>query len=156
MPYLALLPSLLCGLAVSVEDVRRRRVPRAWIAVGCLTQLAANVAYGLVINSLFVVVQSLLFAVIAAVLQCLLALAKPGALGFGDVTCTLVIGLGVGLFGLTAMVVWWLAMGLVGLAWMAIWIRFDPQSDTPYAGKVPFAPVIVVAGLIAVGVTSLV
>ncbi|NEG89319.1 peptidase A24 [Bifidobacterium aerophilum] len=149
MPYLALLPSLLCGLAVGVEDVRRRRVPRAWIAVGVLAQLAANVVYGLAINSLFVVVQSLLFAAIAAVLQCLLAVAKPGALGFGDVTCTLMTGLGVGLLGLTAMVAWWLAMGLIGLAWMAWWIRFDPQSDTPYAGKVPFAPVIVAAGLIA-------
>lgn len=155
MPYLALLPSLICGLAVGVEDVRCRRVPRAWIAAGGLAQLVANVTYGLVINSLFVVVQSLLFAVIAAVLQCLLALAQPGALGFGDVTCTLMTGLGVGLFGLPAMVVWWLLMGLLGLAWMALWIRFDPQSDTPYAGKVPFAPVIVVAGLLAAGAVAL-
>ncbi|MBT1161328.1 MULTISPECIES: prepilin peptidase [Bifidobacterium] len=156
MPYLALLPSLICGLAVSVEDVRHRRVPRAWIAVGVLTQLAANVVYALAINSLFVAVQALLFAAVAAVLQCLLALAKPGALGFGDVTCTLAVGLGVGLLGLTAMVIWWLAMGLVGLAWMTIWIRFDPQSDTPYAGKVPFAPVIVIAGLLAACAASLI
>ncbi|WP_033495571.1 prepilin peptidase [Bifidobacterium biavatii] len=149
MPYLAMLPSLLCGLAVSAEDVRRRRVPRAWIAAGCLAQLIADVVYGLAVNSLFVVPQAVLFAMVAAVLQCLLALAKPGALGFGDVTCTLMTGLAVGLFGLDAMIVWWLAMGLLGLVWMAVWIRFDPQSDTPYAGRVPFAPVIVVAGLAA-------
>ncbi|MBW3091443.1 prepilin peptidase [Bifidobacterium sp. 82T10] len=149
MPYLAMLPSLLCGLAVGAEDVRRRRVPRAWIAAGCLAQLIADIVYGLAINALFVVPQAVLFAMVAAVLQCLLALAKPGALGFGDVTCALMMGLSVGLFGLDAMVVWWLAMGLMGLAWMALWIRFDPQSDTPYAGRVPFAPVIVIAGLAA-------
>lgn len=153
MACLALLPSLICGLAVSIEDVRRRRVPRAWIMVGCLTQFIANIIYALSMNSLFVVVQALLFAVIAAILQGLLALAKPGALGFGDVTCTAMTGLGVGLFGLLAIVSWWLCIGLLGLVWMTLWIRFDPQAHTPYAGKVPFAPVIVAASIIAVGIT---
>ena len=150
MSCLALTPSLICGIAVAAEDVRRRRVPRAWIALGCVGQLAADLVVALLSNDLFLVVQALLFALLAAVLQCALALARPGALGFGDVTCTLMTGLGVGLAGFTAMLVWWLAMGLLGLAWMALWIRFDPQSDTPYAGKVPFVPVIVVAGLLAV------
>ena len=40
-------------------------------------------------------------------------------------------------------------MGLIGVAWTLLWIRFDPQSDSSYAGKAPFAPVIVIAGLVA-------
>ncbi|RSX56566.1 peptidase A24 [Bifidobacterium samirii] len=138
---------------MAAEDVRRRRVPRAWIALGCAAQLAADLVVALLENDLFLVPQALLFALLAAALQCALALVRPGALGLGDVTCTLMTGLGVGLAGFTAMLVWWLAMGLLGLAWMALWIRFDPQSDTRFAGKVPFAPVIVAAGLLAAVLT---
>ena len=54
MPYLFTLPGLLCGLALSIEDVRCRRVPIAWVAVGALLQLAADFAYGVVANDLFV------------------------------------------------------------------------------------------------------
>ena len=39
MRYLLLLPSLIAGLAVCVEDVRARRVPRLWVAAGWLVQL---------------------------------------------------------------------------------------------------------------------
>ena len=50
MPYLFTLPGLLCGLALSIEDVRHRRVPIAWVAAGALLQLAADFAYGVVVN----------------------------------------------------------------------------------------------------------
>lgn len=119
MWYMICLPSLLCGLAVSVEDVRARRVPRAWIAVGCMAQIIVNIIYALSVNALFLALQSLLFAVLAAVLQCALALIRPGALGFGDVTVTSVMGLGVGMFGLYAMVLWWLFIAVIGLLWIA-------------------------------------
>ena len=67
-------------------------------------------------------------------------------------TVTLLMGLAVGTAGLWGVVVWWLAMGVLGLVWMLLWRRFDWQGDTPYAGKVPFAPVIVVAATVALGV----
>ena len=57
--------------------------------------------------------------------------------------------------GLTAVVVWWLAMGLLGLAWMALWLRVDPQRRSDHAGKVPFAPAIVCAAVVAVIATTL-
>lgn len=82
-------------------------------------------------------------------------MAKPGSMGFGDVTCTLAMGLAVGMAGLTAVVVWWLAMGLLGLAWMALWLRFDLQRRSDHAGKVPFAPAIVCAAVVAVIATTL-
>lgn len=150
MWYMICLPSLLCGLAISIEDIRSRRIPRAWIAIGCLVQIIVDVVYALSINSLFLALQALLFAILATVLQFALALIKPGALGFGDVTATLLIGLSVGMFGLHAVVAWWLAMSVLGLLWLMIWTRFDPQKHTRFAGRAPFAPAIVVAGAIGV------
>lgn len=135
---------------MGVEDVRRRRVPRAWIAVGCALQLLANLVWGALDNTFFTLIQSVLFALLCALVQGVLALLKPGSLGLGDVTATLMVGLAVGAYGLGPVVVWWLMMGVLGLAFIALWTRFDPQRRTAYRGKVPFAPVIVAAGVIAV------
>ena len=151
MPYLFTLPGLLCGLALSIEDVRCRRVPIAWVAVGALLQLAADFAYGVVANDLFVLLQALLFTVLCCLVQFALALIVPKSLGFGDVTALVPMGLSVGLFGLLPVVVWWLAMGMCGIAWIAWWTRFDPQRKSPaYAGKVPYAPVISVGATVAI------
>ena len=102
MPYLFTLPGLLCGLALSIEDVRHRRVPIAWVAAGALLQLAADFAYGVVVNDLFVLLQALLFTVLCCLIQFALALLVPRSLGFGDVTALIPMGLSVGLFGLVA------------------------------------------------------
>ena len=139
MPYLFTLPGLLCGLALSIEDVRHRRVPIAWVAAGALLQLAADFAYGVVVNDLFVLLQALLFTVLCCLIQFALALLVPRSLGFGDVTALIPMGLSVGLFGLLPVVVWWLAMGVAGITWIALWTRFDPQRTSPaHAGKVPY------------------
>ena len=140
MWYMICLPSLLCGLAISVEDIRSRRIPRAWIATGCTAQIIVNLIYALSINTLYLALQAILFAVLSAVLQCALALVKPGSLGFGDVTATLLMGLAVGMFG------------LFGLLWLVLWTRFDPQKHTAYAGKTPFAPALVAAGAIGIAI----
>lgn len=154
MWYMICLPSLLCGMAVSVEDIRSRRIPRIWIALGCLAQVIVNIAYALAVNSLFLILQALLFALLSAALQGALTLIKPGTLGFGDATSTLMVGLSVGMFGLFAMVYWWLAIALVGMLWIAFWTRFDPQKHTRFAGRTPFAPVIVLAGAIGVAISA--
>ncbi|KFI97367.1 prepilin peptidase [Bifidobacterium stellenboschense] len=150
MPYLYCLPGLICGIALAVEDVRRRRVPRAWVAAGCGSQLAADLVWAAMANDFFTVLQALLFTALCAGVQLLLALARPGALGLGDVTAMLPLGLAVGAYGLIHVAVWWLAMGVLGIVFVALWTRLDPQRGTPYAGRTPFVPVIVVSGVIAV------
>ena len=100
MPYLFTLPGLLCGLALSIEDVRHRRVPIAWVAAGALLQLAADFAYGVVVNDLFVLLQALLFTVLCCLIQFALALLVPRSLGFGDVT-----------YGIVCRTVWPVACG---------------------------------------------
>lgn len=151
MPYLFTLPGLLCGLALSIEDVRCRRVPVRWVLCGALLQLATDCAYGVVSNDLFVVLQALLFTVLCCLVQFALALMVPKSLGFGDVTALVPMGLAVGLFGLLPVLVWWVAMGVLGIAWIALWMRFDPQRNSPaYAGKVPYVPVILVGAAVAI------
>lgn len=150
MPYLYCLPGLICGIALGAEDVRRRRVPRVWVAAGCGLQLVAVFVWAAVSNDFFVVLQALLFMALCAGVQLLLALAKPGALGLGDVTAMLPLGLAVGAYGLVHVAVWWLAMGVLGVAFVTSWARFDPQRGTPYAGRTPFVPVIVTAAVVAV------
>ena len=100
-------------------------------------QIIVNLIYALYANALFLALQALLFAALSAALQCALALVKPGSLGFGDVTTTLLMGLAVGMFG---------------LCWIALWTRFDPQKHTAYAGRTPFAPAIVATGAIGIAV----
>ena len=100
MPYLFTLPGLLCGLALSIEDVRHRRVPIAWVAAGALLQLAADFAYGVVVNDLFVLLQALLFTVLCCLIQFALALLVPRSLGFGDDT-----------YGIVCRTVWPVACG---------------------------------------------
>ena len=155
MPYLYCLPSLICAIALSVEDIRHRRVPRAWVGVFFLLQLVADLVWAGTANQFFVVLQALLFAVLCAFVQLLLALAKPGALGFGDVTAMLPLGLAVGMYGLDGVVVWWVAMSVLGLALIALWSRFDPQRNTPYRGKTPFVPAIAAGAAVAVLSTML-
>lgn len=150
MPYLYCLPSLICAVALSVEDVRRRRVPRAWVAVFALAQLVADLVWAGMANQFFVVLQALLFAVLCAFVQLLLALARPGALGLGDVTAMLPLGLAVGMYGLESVVTWWVAMSLAGLVWILFWTRLDPQRHTEYRGKTPFVPAIALGAAVAV------
>lgn len=152
MPYLFCLPGLLCGLALSIEDLRHRRVPIPWVGIGSLLQLIANFAYGVLTNELFTFIQALLFAALCCLIQFALALAAPKSLGFGDVTTMAPLGLAVGLFGLYAVINWWLAMGLCGLIWIALWTLLDPQRHTAYAGKVPYVPAMLAAAVIAIAI----
>ncbi|PLS24145.1 peptidase A24 [Bifidobacterium imperatoris] len=148
MPYLFTLPGLLCELALSIEDMRVRRVPLPWVAIGALVQLIAVLVYAVMTNDLFVLLQTLLFTVLCCLIQFALALIVPRSLGFGDVTALVPVGLAVGMFGLFTIVLWWLAMGICGLIWIGCWTKLShPQSA--YAGKVPYVPVILVAAIIA-------
>ncbi|NMM99609.1 peptidase A24 [Bifidobacterium sp. DSM 109958] len=148
MFYVALLPGLLCGAAVSVVDVRERRVPRAWVAAGYVAQLVALLVWCVAANQLFTALTAVVISLGAAVLQLLLGLIRPGSLGFGDVTITLVVGLAVGAAGWFAVLYWWLAMGALGLAAIGVGARTGHDD-------VPFAPVITAAGVLGVALAAL-
>jgi len=132
---------------VSYTDIRERRVPRRWIALGYATQFLALLLWCVSSNQLFTLMLAVVISLAAAVLQLLLGLIKPGSLGFGDVTITLVMGLAVGGVGRTAVLYWWIAMGVIGLA-AIINARLRGRHD------IPFAPVIVASSVLGVLLAS--
>ncbi|WEV74707.1 peptidase A24 [Bifidobacterium sp. ESL0798] len=146
MAYIAALPSLICGLALALEDIRRFHVPRAWVALGVLIQLAVFLALSIVEHNPAKTLLPLGYAALSAAIQYLLSRLKPGALGFGDVTASFLAGLTVGSFGLMPYLYWWLLMGALGLLWILLWPKLA-KSSSP---KAPFVPVIVLAAIIAV------
>ncbi|WEV68665.1 prepilin peptidase [Bifidobacterium sp. ESL0775] len=154
MAYIAVLPSLICGLALAVEDIRRFRVPRTWVALGVLIQLAVFLALALIERNPVKVLLPLGYALLSAVIQFVLSRLKPGALGFGDVTTSFLIGLAIGSFGLMPYLYWWLLMGALGLLWIPLYPQLAKLSSSP-SSKAPFVPVIVPSAIIAVLLAAL-
>ena len=159
MSLLPLLPSLIAGLAVSASDLRSRRVPLAWVCAGIGAQIVALVAWCVRSADWSALVAAVGLGSLSTLIQLSLALIRPGALGFGDVTATALVGVAVGSLGPIATAMWWLSMGALGLAFMmgSAIVRHDrdshdgdPDADDRRAGdepaSIPFAPVIVAAG----------
>ncbi|MDF7665151.1 peptidase A24 [Bifidobacterium sp. ESL0745] len=153
MAYIAVLPSLICGLALALEDIRRFRVPRTWVATGVLTQLAVFLAFSVFEHNPAKVLLPLGYALFSAAIQFLLSRLKPGALGFGDVTASFLTGLAIGSFGLMPYLYWWLLMGVLGLLWIPLYPKLvKPSTSKPSSSpssKAPFVPVIVTSAIIA-------
>ncbi|RBP98335.1 peptidase A24 [Bifidobacterium aemilianum] len=165
MGPILLLPSLICGLLLSAKDIRSRRVPRVWVVAGSLSQALTTGIWGLINDRPYLLVSTLLLGALIAALQLALALAKPGALGLGDVTASFMIGQAVGVYGWQALLVLWLLMGLLGLAALGLWpiyrrrIQSHPSRPKPgtspvrpadASSQLPFVPVMVLAGFITV------
>ncbi|MDF7641555.1 peptidase A24 [Bifidobacterium sp. ESL0784] len=146
MAYIAVLPSLICGLTLVIEDIRRFRVPRTWVALGALIQLAIFLALSIVEHNPAKILLPLGYAALSAAIQYLLSRLKPGALGFGDVTASFLTGFAVGSFGLMPYLYWWLLMGALGLLWIPLYPKLAKPTNSR---KAPFVPVIVFAGIIA-------
>jgi leader peptidase (prepilin peptidase)/N-methyltransferase len=159
MAYFCLLPSLICGCLLSVEDILTRRVPRSWVVAGMLTQCTALIAYGIGSGRPWGFVVALSYALLAAAMQLALSYLRPDSLGLGDVTSTAMAAQAVGWFGFVVFVQWWLIMGVGGLLWIVCWhclARSRKPKRGPLAAKwhsIPFVPVIVISaiGAIAIG-----
>lgn len=151
MAYIAVLPSLICGLALALEDIRHFRVPRMWVAAGTLIQLMVFLAFSIIEHNPAKVLLPLGYAVLSAAIQFLLSQLKPGALGFGDVTASLLVGLAVGSFGLMPYLYWWLLMGALGLLWIFLWSKLVNHRIS----KVPFVPVIILSAIIAISLAAI-
>ncbi|WEV64743.1 prepilin peptidase [Bifidobacterium sp. ESL0732] len=154
MAYIAVLPSLIFGLALAVEDIRRFRVPRTWVAIGVLIQLAVFLALAIVERNPAKALLPLGYALLSAAIQFLLSRFKPGALGFGDVTASFLIGLAVGSFDLMPYLYWWLLMGVLGLLWIHLYPKLAHHSSAN-SRKAPFVPVITASAIIAILLTTI-
>ncbi|MDF7663910.1 hypothetical protein PT282_04435 [Bifidobacterium sp. ESL0763] len=124
MLYIDMVPGLVCGLALCVEDMARRRVPRSWVFAAMLAQLGVLALHATIAARPSLLLMPMLYGVAGASLQLAAARLAHGSLGMGDVTCTWLLGHSVGVFGLGAFLRWWLAMGLLGLAWIGLWVAY--------------------------------
>ncbi|WP_163199782.1 prepilin peptidase [Bifidobacterium saimiriisciurei] len=133
---------------IAYTDIRTRRVPRMTVASGCVLQVACVVVWCLHSRSWTMLAWSVGLAATCALVQLGLAMIRPGTLGFGDVTCTLLMGLAVGCRGVETVAVWWLFMGLFGLIMLRIQRGRGRDS-------IPFAPVIVASAFAAVALSAI-
>ncbi|BDR52950.1 peptidase A24 [Bombiscardovia nodaiensis] len=126
-------------------------MPRFGIALGILLQLLTLLAYcALSRQDLWPIIAALGLALASTVVQTFLALIRPGALGFGDVTATALVGLSLGVLGWQASLAWWLLMGAFGLVALGLYYRWPGRSHKPSAPtnrSLPFLPIIVGAAL---------
>lgn len=148
-------PSLVCGLAICCTDMRRRRVPRRWIVVTIMLQTVLFTVLACLTSDFAPLWRAFALMLAGMGIQlCIALLAPKRCLGFGDVTTSALACLTVGHVGFTAFLFWWLLTGLIGMAWMAVWMlcgrlfqhRARGRSDT----RVPFVPVLVASGILAV------
>lgn len=146
MPYLLLMPCLICCLALSIEDLRSRRIPRAWVGAGVALQLIVFICWCAFNGVWGTLLTAVTLAVVCALLQLAISLARPGALGLGDVSCTLLAGLAVAFFGPDAILVWWCLMGILGVTAIALFARAG--------ASIAFAPVISISAVGAIFVDS--
>lgn len=153
MPYLFTLPGLLCGLALSIEDVRHRRVPIAWVAAGRVASAGRRFR---VWSGGERPVRAVAGAVVhRAMLPDPVRVGVAGASVIGIRRCDRL-----DTYGIVCRTVWPVACGglvagdgVAGITWIALWTRFDPQRTSPaHAGKVPYVPVILAGAIVAVAV----
>lgn len=147
MVYLTTLPGLVIALALALEDIRSRTIPRTWVAAGLLVQTAALCFSSAMTGRWEVLILALALGAASAGLQACLALVRPGALGMGDVTCTGLTGLSLGALGWVTALVWWLLMGLIGALALGVAALLARREKGPVS--IPFAPVIVGAAILA-------
>ena len=99
---------------------------------GLWTQLASSVALGLA----------------CGLLQVVLCLARPGAMGLGDATALTLMGVAVAWnSGLTGVSLLWLTMGALGLA--GLWFARQRGHDS-----IAFVPVIVASAVVSLALSG--
>lgn len=149
MDYLITLPGFIFACLLAWSDLRTRKVPRRLVCTGLVIEGMVQILVSLMQKNPAPLVSSLGLCVGSTLLQFILALIRPGALGFGDVTATALVALSLGPLGLTTVIVWWLLMGLMGLLALAVQALLPLQPGRE--DGLPFVPVILAAGLVALG-----
>ena len=144
---------------MSIPDVRSRVIPRILSAAGILLQCVSFIVEWIVIPTSRVhsmILTALLICFVCTVVQLFLTLVKPGSLGMGDVTATVLLTLGIGRFGWTCALLLWLFSGLLGLLGLLILniinkvYKEKGASRSKSSQSLPFAPFLTIAAFLAI------
>lgn len=147
------LPGFIFTLYLAWTDIRTRFVPRSIVLLGFLVQGLTLVVYSLSGHGIAPLVTAVVLCLGSTGIQFFLALARPGALGLGDVTATSLMAFTIGPLGWTTTLVWWLLMGVFGLGSLAVGRIGKDRGKR--ADTLAFVPVILVAAAIATAATAL-
>ncbi|EFA23563.1 prepilin peptidase [Bifidobacterium gallicum] len=156
------IPGLICAAVLCAGDIRRRRVSRRVVIGGIAAQLATQCGWGWLANAWMVPAAGLSGMLIAGLMQWILASVVPGSLGFGDVTCAMLLGTVLGPFGAIPFTIWWLVMGVIGLGalgWAsrragAVLRRKSRSRRRRHHISIPFVPVMLAAAVITIVVSQ--
>lgn len=161
-------PTLVGSIFLCASDFKSRMIPRMWVLATLFTQSLSTALYVSVtyfikqnfsIHSCFnPLLMGWFCCFLTALLYEILRLcAGKNALGFGDVTCAIMLSQAVGFFGLYAYALWFALTGLVGLVcvvlWQLIYVRIlkknSAQDHKLYDTRMPFVPVLTISAILA-------
>lgn len=161
MHYLALLPSLITSVVLSIIDVQTRTVPRVLVSAGVCAQILVFLAFDSSAEGLIRCGAGLAQGLAAGGIQLMLCLLLPTAIGLGDAHDAVLLGLAVGYWrGIVGIALWWFLMGALGVAALGAWRLSEHQMRRRHgeghgyghnlARGIPFVPVMSIAAAISV------
>ncbi|GHF13591.1 prepilin peptidase [Pseudolysinimonas yzui] len=149
----AVLPAFLVvmavGTAISIVDLREKRIPNRMLLVAAPVVLALLVAGILVRGEPTRILWALAGAAALFVVYFLIALAVPAAMGMGDVKLAALLGAPLGAVGLTSWLTGLVAAFLVGGVVAVISLV---AGRVGWRGSIPFGPWMVVGALVGLAI----
>lgn len=164
MHYLSLVPSLIATLILCVCDLCTRTVPRFVVIAGVLFQLVAFAVFPLPSFSGELwkkVATAFVLALCCGLVQLLLCLIAPHAIGLGDATASVLLGFGIAFYhDVIGLCAWWFFIGILGMGTLfavQIWhsiagkrTRLNKNGDK--STSIAFVPVLATAALVTYSV----
>lgn len=145
---IAMLATLVCGVVLSVVDLREHRLPNRWVLALTVIVLPSLAIASWLAEDLGMLVGALLGGLAMSAIYLAIALISPRSMGMGDVKLAFPLGALVGWFGWEA---WFLALFgaflIGGLAALVLMLMRRAGARTQLA----FGPAMIAAALIVAG-----
>lgn len=114
---IAAIPTLICAIALCFTDILYFVVPRAWVIFAIISQTLSNSIYSILLKHDFSI--TFLGWISSAICCCLYVImryiAGKKSLGFGDITCAIMLAQALILFGFESIITWIALTGVIGI-----------------------------------------
>lgn len=114
---IASIPTLICAIALCFTDILYFVVPRAWVIFAIISQTLSNSIYSILLKHDFSI--TFLGWISSAICCCLYVImryiAGKKSLGFGDITCAIMLAQALILFGFESIITWIALTGVIGI-----------------------------------------
>lgn len=114
---IAAIPTLICAIALCFTDILYFVVPRAWVIFAIILQTLSTSIYSILLKHDFSI--TFLGWISSAICCCLYVImryiAGKKSLGFGDITCAIMLAQALILFGFESIITWIALTGVIGI-----------------------------------------